>query len=65
MALKWFTKYENQKYVAINPNMVVSVKESHVVYNGEKVVEIYTTTEQIYKVIGSVEEVVARLNEKD
>lgn len=65
MALKWFKKYEDEKYLAINPDFVVSARESHVAHNGQKVVELYTTTELIYKVIGTLEEVVARLNEKD
>lgn len=66
MSLKWFNNYSTDNdNIAINLNHVVGVRNSHILHEGQKVIEIYMTTGLIYKVLGSLEEVVARLNEKD
>ena len=65
MALKWFKNEQNERYVAINPQHVVSVEELRVENNGQKISEIYISPNAKYKVFGTIDEVVGKLNEKD
>jgi hypothetical protein len=65
MALKWFKNEQNGRYIAINPEHVISVEELRVENNGQKVSEINVAVNAKYKVFGTIDDVVSKLNEKD